>query len=140
LNAIQTSLAALKDGSALVAHVPYISPIAGLLIQIFTMRDVSIPVCFWMSFMLIELKQEVKQCDVELEILMEKLKNVTGIIVGVGERCRTLGLKDVPPGLHTILETLRRCVSQLASFMSSCPYLRKATCMESRALFEIAKR
>ena len=42
MNAIQTSLATLKDGSALVANVPYISPIAGLLLQILTMRDVSI--------------------------------------------------------------------------------------------------
>jgi hypothetical protein len=140
LNAIQTSLAALKDGSALVAHVPYISPIAGLLGQIFAMRDVSILVCFRMSFILIEAKQEVKQCDVEWEILMEKLKNVTGIIVGVGERCRTHGLEDLPPGLHTILETLRRSVSQLANFMSSWTYLRQATCMESRALFESATR
>ncbi|KAI0252530.1 hypothetical protein BJV78DRAFT_342137 [Lactifluus subvellereus] len=43
-NAIQTSLAALKDGSALVAKVPYISPVAGLLLQTLT---------------------EVKQCRVE---------------------------------------------------------------------------
>jgi hypothetical protein len=90
--------------------------------------------------MLIEVKQEVKQCDVEWEILMEKLKNVTGIIVDVSERCRTHGLEDLPPGLDTILETLRRCVLQLASFMPSWSYLRQATCMELRALFESAKR
>ena len=90
--------------------------------------------------MLIEVKQEMKQCDVEWEILMEKLKNVTGIIVDVGERCRTHGLEDLPPGLDTILETLRRCVLQLASFMSSWTDLRQATCMESKALFESAKR
>jgi hypothetical protein len=42
MNAIQTSLAVLKDGSALVTNVPYISPIAGLLLQTLTMRDVSI--------------------------------------------------------------------------------------------------
>ena len=47
MNAIQTSLAALKDGSALVANVPYISPIAGLLLQTLKMRDVSILVRFW---------------------------------------------------------------------------------------------
>ncbi|KAI0247889.1 hypothetical protein BJV78DRAFT_1285190 [Lactifluus subvellereus] len=47
MNAIQTSLAALKDGSALVAKVLYISPVVGLLLQILTMRD------------------EVKQCKVE---------------------------------------------------------------------------
>ncbi|KAI0246690.1 hypothetical protein BJV78DRAFT_117308 [Lactifluus subvellereus] len=38
MNGIPTSLAALKDGSALVANVPYISPIAGLLQTLMT-RD-----------------------------------------------------------------------------------------------------
>ena len=47
MNAIQTSLAILKDGSTLGANVPYISPIAGLLLQTLKMRDVSILVRFW---------------------------------------------------------------------------------------------
>ena len=42
MNGIQTSLAALKEGSALMAKVPYISPIAGLLLQTLAVRDVSI--------------------------------------------------------------------------------------------------
>ena len=46
MNGIQTFLAALKDGSALVAKVPYISPMAGLLLQTLTMRDVSVLVRF----------------------------------------------------------------------------------------------
>ncbi len=36
---IQTSLAALKDGSALAAKFPYIGAIAGLLLQVLTMRE-----------------------------------------------------------------------------------------------------
>jgi hypothetical protein len=41
MNAAKASLAALKDGSALATKVPYISPIAGLLLQVLTMTDVS---------------------------------------------------------------------------------------------------
>ena len=40
MSAIQTSLAALQLGSALASKLPYISPIAGLLLQALTMRDV----------------------------------------------------------------------------------------------------
>jgi len=39
MSAIQTSLAALKEGSALAARLPYIALIAGLLLQALTMRD-----------------------------------------------------------------------------------------------------
>ena len=39
-SSIQTSLAALQVGSALAAKVPYIAPIAGLLLQVLTMQDV----------------------------------------------------------------------------------------------------
>jgi hypothetical protein len=113
VNAIQTSLAALKDGSALMANVPYISPIAHLLVQILTTRDVSILVRFCMSFILMEVKQEVKQCNVEWEILMEKVKDVASIIADVCESCKMHGLEDLPSSLHIILETLRRSVSQL---------------------------
>ena len=42
MSAIQTSLAALKEGSALAAKLPYIAPIAGLLLQALTMRDVCV--------------------------------------------------------------------------------------------------
>ena len=42
MSAIQTSLAALKLGSALASKLPYISPIAGLLLQVLTMRDVRV--------------------------------------------------------------------------------------------------
>jgi len=90
MNGIQTSLTALKDGSALVANIPYISPIAGLLLQTLTMRD------------------EVKQCEVEWGILMEKVASVSSIVVDVGELCRTHDLKeeDLPTGFRAILEAL----------------------------------
>ena len=41
MNAIETSLAVLKEGSAFAAKIPYISPVAGLLLLALTMRDVS---------------------------------------------------------------------------------------------------
>ncbi len=40
MGALETSLLALKDGTALAAKLPYIAPIAGLLLQALTMRDV----------------------------------------------------------------------------------------------------
>jgi hypothetical protein len=40
MGAIVTSLAALQTGSALVAHVPFISPVAGLILQALKMRGV----------------------------------------------------------------------------------------------------
>ena len=40
MNTIQTALAALKEGSSLAATLPFIAPIAGLLLQALTMRDV----------------------------------------------------------------------------------------------------
>ncbi len=39
MSAIQISLAVLKEGSTLAARLPYIAPIAGLLLQALTMRD-----------------------------------------------------------------------------------------------------
>jgi hypothetical protein len=42
MNGVQASLAALQVGSAFAAKVPYIAPIAGLLLQVLTMRDVRI--------------------------------------------------------------------------------------------------
>jgi len=42
MSAIETSLAVLKEASALAATIPYISPVAGLLLQALTMRDASV--------------------------------------------------------------------------------------------------
>jgi hypothetical protein len=40
MSVIETSLAALQTGSALVTNVPFIAPIAGLIIQALQMRGV----------------------------------------------------------------------------------------------------
>ena len=42
MNAIQTSLAVLMAGSSLASKLPFIAPIAGLLLQVLTMRDVRV--------------------------------------------------------------------------------------------------
>jgi hypothetical protein len=42
MGAIEASLAALSAASALAAKVPFISPVAGLLLQALTMRNVSV--------------------------------------------------------------------------------------------------
>jgi hypothetical protein len=46
MSTIRTALAALKEGSALAARIPYISPIAGLLLQALAMQDVCVRVFF----------------------------------------------------------------------------------------------
>ncbi len=43
MGALETSLLALKDGTALAAKLPYVAPIAGLLLQALTMQDVRVP-------------------------------------------------------------------------------------------------
>ena len=42
MGAIEVSLAALKEATALTAKIPFIAPVAGLLLQALTMRDASI--------------------------------------------------------------------------------------------------
>ncbi|KAH9172415.1 hypothetical protein EDB89DRAFT_2069707 [Lactarius sanguifluus] len=59
--AIQTSLAILKEGSSLATRLPYIAPIAGLLLQVLTMRD------------------EVKLYKEECEVVMGKLARAANL-------------------------------------------------------------
>ena len=40
MGVIETSLATLQTGSALIANVPFISPVAGLILQALKMRGV----------------------------------------------------------------------------------------------------
>ncbi len=54
MNTITASLAALKEGSALAARIPYMAPIAGLILQALTMHDVSISLFSWTLFLLID--------------------------------------------------------------------------------------
>ncbi|KAH9036408.1 hypothetical protein EDB84DRAFT_1482835, partial [Lactarius hengduanensis] len=84
-------------GSALATNLPFITPIAGLLLQVLTMRD------------------EVKQYKEECEIVMHKLARIARIIVIVGELCEhhNLNEEDLPAGLRTILDSLQRFASSV---------------------------
>jgi hypothetical protein len=42
MSGIEVSLSALREASALAARIPYISSVAGLLLQALTIRDASI--------------------------------------------------------------------------------------------------
>ncbi|KAH8976684.1 hypothetical protein EDB92DRAFT_2016915 [Lactarius akahatsu] len=89
MNAIQTSLAILKEGSSLAAKFPFIAPVAGLLLQALTMRD------------------EMKQYKQECEIVMYKLARIARIIVNVCERYN-LSEEELPASLRDILGSLQR--------------------------------
>jgi hypothetical protein len=54
MNTIAASLAALKEGSALAARIPYMAPIAGLILQALAMHDASIRLSSWILFLLID--------------------------------------------------------------------------------------
>ena len=43
MTTLQTSLAVLQQGSSLATQLPFIAPIAGLLLQALTMRDARVP-------------------------------------------------------------------------------------------------
>ncbi|KAI9443830.1 hypothetical protein H4582DRAFT_2095250 [Lactarius indigo] len=89
MSAIQTSLALLKEGSSLATDLPFIAPIAGLLLQALTMRD------------------EVKQYKEECEIVMGKLARIAGIIVNVCEKY-DMSEEELPTTLRDILRSLQR--------------------------------
>jgi len=90
MSGIEVSLSALKEASALTAKIPYISFVAGLLLQALTMRD------------------EVKQYKEEWELVMEKVEKVAGLVTYIGASCEKykLGEKDLPDGLRMIFECL----------------------------------
>jgi len=92
LSAIQTSLAVLMERSTLASKLPFIAPIASLLLQALTMRD------------------EVKQYKEECEIVMHKLARIARIIVNVGKLCENNNLseEDLPASLRAILSSLQR--------------------------------
>ncbi|KAI9451697.1 hypothetical protein BJY52DRAFT_92179 [Lactarius psammicola] len=104
MSAIQTSLAVLKEGSSLAAKLPYIAPIAALLLQALTMRD------------------EVKQYKEECEIVMHKLARIARIIVNVGELCEnhSLSEEDLPASLRAILTSLQRELDRIERVLKKC--------------------
>ncbi|KAH9036433.1 hypothetical protein EDB84DRAFT_1186894 [Lactarius hengduanensis] len=104
MSTIQTSLAVLKEGSSLAAKLPYIAPIAGLLLQALTMRD------------------EVKQYKEECKIVMYKLARIAKIIVDVNELCENHNLseEDLPASLRAILGSLQRELDRIEQVLKKC--------------------
>ncbi|KAI9451691.1 hypothetical protein BJY52DRAFT_92123 [Lactarius psammicola] len=104
MSTIQTSLAALKEGSSLAAKLPFIAPVAGLLLQALTMRD------------------EVKQYKEECEIVMHKLARIAKIIVNVGKLCEnhSLSEEDLPASLLAILDSLQRELDRIERVLKKC--------------------
>ncbi|KAN0135990.1 P-loop containing nucleoside triphosphate hydrolase protein, partial [Lactarius tabidus] len=104
MGVIETSLAALQTGSALATHVPFISPIAGLILQALKMRS------------------EVKQYNAEWDAVMEKLTSIASIVIDVGEACQTRGLveEDLPDGLRAILKSLHSDLDGIEGAMKLC--------------------
>jgi hypothetical protein len=49
MGVLETSLATLQAGSALVSNVPFISPVAGLILQALKMRGVRFLITLYMS-------------------------------------------------------------------------------------------
>jgi len=89
MSAIQTSLQVLEAGSSLASKLPFIAPIAGLLLQALTMRD------------------EVRQYKEECEIVMQKLARIAKIVVNLCEKYN-LSEEDLPTSLRDILDSLQR--------------------------------
>ena len=112
MNTIQTSLEVLKEASALVEKIPYISPVAGLLLQALKMRDASIRRPPSDVFILPTCSQEVKQYEEEWQIAMSKVEEVAGRVCNIGLRCKQYDLeeKDLPPGLRESFESLQTYV------------------------------
>jgi hypothetical protein len=114
MGALETSLAALQIGSAIVTNVPFISPVAGLILQALQMRGV--------RFLFLSLyasgvnegmvKQEVKQYKEDWHDVMEKLADIASIVIDVGKLCQAHGLveEDLPDGIRNILKSLHRYV------------------------------
>ncbi|KAN0135413.1 hypothetical protein V8E53_006692 [Lactarius tabidus] len=101
MSAIQTSLAVLMTGSALASKLPFIAPIAGLLLQAFTMRD------------------EVKQYKEECEIVMHKLARIAKIVVDLCDKY-DLSEEDLPTSLRSILDSLQRELDRIEQVLKKC--------------------
>ncbi|KAI0294313.1 hypothetical protein B0F90DRAFT_1286987 [Multifurca ochricompacta] len=91
IGVLETSLAALKEVSSLAGKIPYISPIAGIILQALKMRD------------------EVNLYKEEWGAVMQKLASVGSVIIDVGEMCQMHDLKEdeLPPTLRAILRSLQ---------------------------------
>ncbi|KAF8261708.1 P-loop containing nucleoside triphosphate hydrolase protein [Lactarius quietus] len=104
MSAIETSLTALKEASALVSRVPYIGPIAGIILEALKMRD------------------EVKQLKGEWGVVMQKLAKVGSILVDVGEWYQANDKKedDLPSDLRNVLRSLQSDLDGIQDVLEQC--------------------
>ncbi|KAN0135856.1 hypothetical protein V8E53_006308 [Lactarius tabidus] len=104
MSAIQTALAVLMEGSSFATKLPFITPIAGLILQALTMRDA------------------LKQCKEECETVMRKLARVARVILSVCELCEKHKLteEELPASLRAILGSLRRELDQIEWVLKKC--------------------
>lgn len=89
--AVEASLEALTVASAMAKKIPFISPVASLLLQALNMRAA------------------VKQNKEEWDLVMVKLEQIAGLVDNIGTLCGKYNLeeKDLPPGLREIFQSLK---------------------------------
>ena len=111
IGVIEASLATLQVGSAFVASVPFIAPVAGIILQALKMRGVR-PDSLHIPRVNKHAKQELKQYREEWDAVMEKLTDIASIVIDVGQSCQAHGLveQDLPDGVRNILRSLLGCV------------------------------
>ncbi|KAI9430483.1 hypothetical protein H4582DRAFT_1446813 [Lactarius indigo] len=104
MSTIETSLKFLKEASALASKVPYIGPIAGIILEALKMRG------------------EVKQLKGEWGVVMQKLAKVGSIVVDVGEWYRAYDMSedDLPSDLRNILESLQMDLDGIQEVLEEC--------------------
>jgi hypothetical protein len=104
MSAIQTALAVIMEGSSFATKLPFITPIAGLILQALTMRD------------------EVKQCKEECEAVMRKLARVARVVLNVCELCEKhkLNEEELPASLRAALVSLQRELDQIEWVLKKC--------------------
>jgi hypothetical protein len=108
MSAIETSLAALQNASGLVSNIPFIAPVVGLLLQVLTMRDASVPLPSQSSLILRVHRQEVKYYKEEWASVMDKLETIAGLVNKFSTLCEEYNLeeKNIPDSLRDIFEKL----------------------------------
>ena len=111
MNAIQTSLAVLQAGSSLASKLPFIAPIAGLLLQALTMRDARVPYISSDNTLMIAspgseaIQRGVQNCGARTRQNRE-------ITVNLCEKYN-LSEEDLPASLRDILDSLQSFVSSV---------------------------
>ncbi|KAI0292942.1 hypothetical protein B0F90DRAFT_1767144 [Multifurca ochricompacta] len=103
MGTIESSLIILKEASALASKVPYIGPIASILLQALKMRA------------------EVKQVKGDWEMVMQKVADVANVVVNVGEFCQKHELsKEDLAHLRDALQSLQRNLEGIGDALSEC--------------------